>query len=356
MINYGAPPADDEIEVTLFGPGYGEGIAVHLGEKAWLLVDSCIDPDSNAPASETYLQQIGIDANQVRAIVASHWHDDHIRGISQLADSYPDAEFMISAVFDDDDARAFLAAYSGASSAGLARGAKELFSAMKQRKNVFPLLHRSNVLEATLNGRSVRVTALSPVPAAFARSLAHLAQYVPRKGKTAPINFAPELRPNLSAVALHIDMGDDAVLLGADLEDHKACGWSAVVADKWSGARKPATAYKVAHHGSYTGNCPRVWATLLKSDPVACLTPFTLGDLRLPTDADKVRMKRNTPHAYISSGASRRPDMDSRQLRRLGDICNKLTRVDAGFGAVRLRKQIGVAPWNVELFGAAQAL
>jgi Metallo-beta-lactamase superfamily len=356
MINCGGPPADNEIEVTVFGPGYGEAIAVHLGENAWLLVDSCIDPDSKVPASGTYLEQIGIDAGRVLAIVASHWHDDHVRGISRLVDSYPDAEFMISAVFDDDNARAFLAAYGGASSAGLARGSKELFSAMKRRENVFPLLHRSNVLEARLNERAVRVTALSPVPAAFARSLAHLAQYVPRKGKAAPINLAPELRPNLSAVVLHIDMGDDAVLLGADLEDHKTCGWSAVVAENWSGSRRPATAYKVAHHGSYTGDCPQVWATLLKSDPVACLTPFTLGDLRLPTDADKGRVKATTPHAYISSGASRRPDMDSRLLKRLEDICTKLARVDAGFGAVRLRRQIGASSWSVELFGAAQAL
>lgn len=356
MINYGAPPVDDEIEVTLFGPGYGEAIAVHLGEKAWLLVDSCIDPDFNAPASGTYLQQIGIDASQVRIIVASHWHDDHVRGISRLAESYPDAEFMISAAFSDADAQAFLAAYSGASSAGLSRGAKELYSVIKERNNVYSLVNRSNVLEAILSGRSVRVTALSPVPAAFFGFLAHLAQYIPRKRETDPINFAPELRPNLMAVALHIDMGDDAMLLGADLEDHETCGWSAVVADEWSGTRRPATAYKVAYHGSYTGDCPQVWERLLKSDPVACLTPFTRGDLRLPTDTDKVRVKGHTPHAYISSGASRKPDMDGRQLKRLGDICKKLARVNAGFGAVRLRKQIGDPSWNVELFGAAQAL
>ena len=354
MIDYGVPPAIDEIEVTLFGPGYGEAIAVHLGEGAWMLVDSCIDPDSKAPASGKYLEQIGVDARQVRAIVASHWHDDHVGGISQLAARHPKADFVISAVFNDKDARAFLAAYSGASSSGLARGAKELFGVMRVRKTVFPALHRSNVLEATLNAQQVRVTALSPVPAAFAQSLAHLAQYLPRKGQA--INHAPEHRPNFEAVVLHVDVGDGAVLLGADLEDHDKFGWSAVVADQWSGAKRPATAYKVAHHGSYTGDCPQVWTALLKSDPVACLTPFTLGDLRLPTDADKERVKGNTPHAYISSGASRRPDMDSRQLKRLGDICKKLARVDAGFGAVRLRRQIGAPSWEVELFGAAQAL
>ncbi len=354
MIDYGAPPAADEIEITLFGPGYGEAIAAHLGEGVWLLVDSCIDPNSKIPASETYLEQIGVDAEQVRAIVASHWHDDHVRGISRLAARYPKADFVVSAVFNNKEAGAFLAAYSGASSAGLSRGAKELFLAVQARETVSAVLHKSIVLQVTLNGRPVMVTALSPVQAAFAQFVTHMAQYVPRKGQA--INHAPELHPNLEAITLHIDLGDDAVLLGADLEEHQTCGWSAIVADRWSGNRRQATAYKVAHHGSVTGDCPQVWQTLLKSDPVACLTPFTRGDLRLPTDADKGRVKGNTPHAYISSGASRRPDMDSRQLKRLGDICNKLARVDVGFGAVRLRKQIGVPSWNVELFGAAQPL
>lgn len=354
MIDFGAPPAAEEIEVSLFGPGYGEAIAVHIGEGAWLLVDSCIDPDSKTAASGTYLDQIGVDASQVRAIVASHWHDDHVRGISQLAAKYRNAEFFLSSVFNNGEAAAFLAAYSGASSSGLARGAKELFSVIQAREAVSPALHKSIVFEATLNDRPVMVTALSPLPAAFAQSLAHMAQYLPRKAQ--PINHVPELRPNREAVVLHIDVGDDAVLLGADLEEHKTCGWSAVVADKWSGARRAATAYKVAHHGSYTGDCPKVWATLLKSDPVACLTPFALGNLRLPTEADKGRLKEDTPHAYISSSASRHPDMDSRQLKRLGDVCKKLARVDAGFGAVRLRKQIGSPLWNIDLFGRAQAL
>src|SRR5450755_4692064 len=91
VIQYGAPPKSEEIEVTLFGPGYGEAIAVHLGDGTWLLVDSCIDPASNAPAASTYLQQIGVKSAQVCAIIASHWHDDHVGGMSQLAAMYSSA-------------------------------------------------------------------------------------------------------------------------------------------------------------------------------------------------------------------------------------------------------------------------
>lgn len=69
MIDYGKGPDDQELEIMVFGPGYGEAIAVHVGERNWLLVDSCIDPDSKQPASYTYLQQIGVHADDVKAIV-----------------------------------------------------------------------------------------------------------------------------------------------------------------------------------------------------------------------------------------------------------------------------------------------
>lgn len=355
MIQYGAGPASDEVEISLFGPGYGEAIAVHLGEGAWLLVDSCIERGSGNPASGQYLDQIGVRPDQVLAIVASHWHDDHVRGISALAAKYPNAEFVISSVFTDKEAQAFLAAYSGAHTTGLARGSKELFSAILDReKPAYPAHHRSIIIETQLNGRQIRVTALSPLPAANAQFVAHVAGYLPRKGQS--INTAPELKQNMEAVAIHIDLGGDAVLLGADLEDHAHLGWSAIVSDGWSGKRQRATAFKVAHHGSYTGDSQKVWSQLLSVEPVACLTPFARGKVKLPTDADRERIRGITPNAYISSGASRRPEMDRGQLKRLSDICKNICQVDNGFGAVRLRKKIDASAWGVELFGAAQAL
>lgn len=354
MIDYGTAPAADEFEVTLFGPGFGEAIAIHIGEHNWMLVDSCIDPNSSEPASATYLSQLGVAPHQVHTIVASHWHDDHVRGISQLAARYTDAEFMVSSVFNDKEAAYFLSAYSGNAAPGQARGATELFEVMKRKSEVFFVHQRSNVLELNLPGRQIRVTALSPVQAAISQSIAHMASFLPRREGGTPINHAPELKPNIEAIAIHIDVGDDAILLGSDLEDHATLGWSAVVADHWCSSRRPATAYKVAHHGSYTGDAPAIWATLLRPHPVACLTPFNLGKHKLPTDIDKIRIRGNTQHRYISSGATRKPELDSAQEKRLADICKNLSRVNPGFGAVRLRKRFGSSSWVVECFGHAQ--
>ena len=210
MINYGPGPASHEIEITVFGPGYGEAIAVHLGEQQWMLIDSCLAPDKATPASHAYLRQIGVPKSAVRTIVASHWHDDHVRGIADLIGHYPDAEFMLSSVFSDQEATAFLAAYCGKSAPSLARGSKELFSAISAREVVYHMQQRSSVLELTANGRSIRVTALSPTPAAVAQSVAHFATYVPREPVSMSIGHAPELKPNLESVVLHIDFGSDA--------------------------------------------------------------------------------------------------------------------------------------------------
>lgn len=354
MIDFGVPPKASEIEVTLFGPGYGEAVAVHLGEGVWMLVDSCIDPNSKGPASLHYLERIGVNPARVRTIIASHWHDDHVRGISQIAAKCPGADFVLSAVFTKKEAAAFAAAYGGESSVGLARGAKELFSIVQARGSVNFAQHKSIVLQENLNGRQVMATALSPLPATFAKFVLRVGQYAARKDGA--INNAPEIRPNTEAVALHIDFGDDAVLLGADLEEHHVYGWSAIANEGWSGSRRPATTYKIAHHGSYTGDCPQIWTKLLAANPVACLTPFTLGNLRLPSDEDKTRVRSNTQNSYTSSGASRRAEMDGRLLKRLSLVAKNLGVANSGFGAVRLRKRIDTRSWQVELFGAARPL
>jgi metal-dependent hydrolase (beta-lactamase superfamily II) len=47
-------------------------------------VDSCVVPGAQGPVSADYLEKIGVDASAVKAVVASHWHDDHVKGMSDL--------------------------------------------------------------------------------------------------------------------------------------------------------------------------------------------------------------------------------------------------------------------------------
>ena len=355
MIAYGAAPADDEVEVSIFGPGYGEAMAVHVGSGSWILVDSCINPDTKQPATSEYLDLIGVAPNKVKVIVASHWHDDHVRGIANLARKYSDAELAISAILSTKEAQVFVSAYSGINSNEQSRGCVELHAFIATRKSFLAAHHKHIIFEDTLEGRRVRVDAMSPLPIAFAEFVARLGAYLPGLG--GPIANAPsDLPPNIEALALHVDLDGDALLLCSDLEEHHVYGWSAVVGDAWS-ARKPAVSLiKVAHHGSATADCRAVWTGLAANQPLGCITPFIRGRVQLPTNTDKTRIRGDTVQTHITSTGSRKPAMDSRLLKRLQDVAKNVSRVDTTFGAVRMRKRVGARMWNVEHFGAAHVL
>src|SRR6266496_6305280 len=92
-------PEDSIAEVTLIGTGggYGESIVVHIGHNNWIVVDSCIDPVTKDSLPLKYLESIGVNPEiSVKMIVCTHWHDDHILGISQLLKSSKNAMFCMA--------------------------------------------------------------------------------------------------------------------------------------------------------------------------------------------------------------------------------------------------------------------
>ena len=94
----GKPPGKGEFEFTLLGPGYGESILLHVGEGVWILIDSCVGKDGT-PRALQYLESIGVDpAEAVGLIVATHWHDDHIRGIANIVEVCSRAAFCCASV------------------------------------------------------------------------------------------------------------------------------------------------------------------------------------------------------------------------------------------------------------------
>jgi len=95
------PPRPDELEMTVFGPGVGECIVLHVGKDDWIIVDSCTSPTGKEPIALEYLQSIGVDPSaSVRTIVATHWHDDHIQGLATLVSECSHAGFVMSNALD----------------------------------------------------------------------------------------------------------------------------------------------------------------------------------------------------------------------------------------------------------------
>lgn len=349
-------PGNDELEISVFGPGYGESVAVHYGNGNWILIDSCMHKPTGLPAAREYLDSIGVGSAAVKAIVASHWHDDHVRGISDLVGYYAGAEFIVSDVFSDKESLAFLCAHGGFHTK-LTRGTRELHSAVAKLAGtgrLFFAKKRSIILEETVGGGLVRVYAFSPTDTAVAHAKVRMAQQLP--SVNSPIRVATELSPNLEAVVIQVEYEREALLFGSDLEEHGGFGWSEIVADSWCSKRVPASVYKVAHHGSITGHHEDIWRQRLTQSPLAVLTPFSQGKVNLPTNNDRERLKRYASDVYLSSGASRRPKMPAATEKRLMDIATSVVPVNTGFGSVHMRKVLGAADWTVTLNGSAESL
>jgi len=90
-----------EITIIGTGGGYGESILIHIGNNKWIIVDSCINPNNKECLPLSYLNSLKVDlTNNVLLIICTHWHDDHIQGISQILKSCPNAKFCFAQAND----------------------------------------------------------------------------------------------------------------------------------------------------------------------------------------------------------------------------------------------------------------
>jgi len=106
------PPAADEVEVSIFGPGYGECVVVHIGNGDWLVIDSCLEGKAKRAVALEYLESLGVDvASAVRVVVATHWDDDHIVGLADICRASVSAKFVCSAAMTSEQFESILATW-----------------------------------------------------------------------------------------------------------------------------------------------------------------------------------------------------------------------------------------------------
>lgn len=355
------PPNSDQIEITLFGPGYGECVVVHVGANRWIVVDSCLHTTTGNPAVLEYFNAIDVSPQDaVCLIVVSHWHDDHVRGLSNIVSSCPNTPVCCSSalikrefleyVLDYENIMAYTS-YSGVSEI------KQTFEILRNcnpSKKVFAIANRVILnLPAKGTADSCVVTSLSPSDREFDLFLHGIAELIPKTRQTKM--RAPYLRPNHTAVALWLEIGGVKLLLGSDLEEKgdPSTGWSVIV----QSAERPqgrASIYKIPHHGSLTGHNDRVWSDMMAQPRIAILSPFYYAGKKLPTDKDVARIVTLAPKSYITtrdtapkSKRTRIPAVE----RTIRETVGKIRAVQPQMGWVSLRNGGKSNPdrWDVKL-------
>ena len=348
----GPPPGPSDLEITLFGPGYGESIVLHVGGGVWVVVDSCVNANGS-PQALRYLESIGIDpATAVDLIVATHWHDDHIRGIAELVKTCREATFCCASVLCQKEFLTAAHALEGRHLSGAGSGMREIYGVMSQLRQVPGRLKLALANRPIFHRGECEIWSLSPRDAHFLSFLKIIGGLVSQEGESK--RRIPSLSPNNVAVALWVRVKDIALLLGSDVEK---LGWVEILQDRHRPNGK-ASMFKVPHHGSRNAHEPGVWQRLLNPKPYAVVTPWRKGNRSLPSSEDVRRILSYTTNAYATTGIGslalspvRRISMVKRTIEESGI---HLRRLAMSRGAVRLRRPLrSQTRWNVETFGPA---
>jgi hypothetical protein len=361
------PPAPDVVEVSIFGPGKGECILVHLGHGKWIVVDSCVDQQDNSIPVIEYLKHLNVSIeSDVLMILGTHAHDDHIAGISRVLNECTSAFFGCSSALIGED---FISVLEQDYQAEL-NLRKSAYSEFRKVQEIANSRHKANqgrrymrrvVEDYPLinlewpNGFKSTVTALSPSHEAVTRALRNLAKVTVDVGKPRR-PFRGD--PNECSVALWIEALDKRILLGADLlKGPSGCGWAGILS-----SFKPsecASLFKVPHHGAPNADEVKVWDQLLVPEsPVALLAPFRGGHRARPDAADRARITARTRHAFITAS----PDVPApgkvtrRRKAELGHLAVNAREPWGRVGQVRARSQLGEVEWKIDLLPPARTL
>jgi hypothetical protein len=358
-------PNPDVIEISIFGPGKGESIALHLGDGHWIVVDSCRDQTTGVVPVLDYFDRIGVDvARQVDMVVGTHAHDDHFAGISEIFQASESAFFVSSLALTRDEfyvlteVDAFLEStfrqsaykeYRRIHELVAERGAK-LPRAVQRRAHEGRVLLRLDLL----CGLPSEVTALSPSDESVTRALSKLASEAAIAGGVRRI---PACDPNELAVALWIEAAGKKILLGADLLNGPArCGWQAVLSSEVVTGQ--ASVVKVPHHGSPNAHHDQTWSDMVTEKPMALLAPYRAGRTPRPAPQDIQRLCKITGDVYIT--ASPALPASSKAVRKaaasLGQLAQRVREPWGRCGQVRVRARIGHEEWHVELVPPARLL
>jgi hypothetical protein len=359
------PPNNDQIEVTLFGPGYGECSLIHLGNNNWIVIDSCIDSNTGQPAAISYLNYLGVNPENIQLVIATHWHDDHIKGLSDTLKLATNALFCCSSALSTNEFVATVLGYEHRNVIKAGPGVREIFEIFKiiEERNLEPVRAYTDRLVYHLPGNAsghdlaCKVWTLSPSDRQVSRFLNELTLLMPEVKETKS-RVVPQT-PNSMSVVTFVEIGEISILLGGDLEEtgDPNTGWSVILSSNIQ-FKKNTSIFKVPHHGSINAHNHDIWHKILIDSPLAILTPYNRGRTKRPSTTDVSRICQYTSNGYATSkikSIHTKKKRSSAVEKTIKDTVGKIRQSEVATGAIRLRNG-GIndpSRWAVELFNNA---
>ena len=352
-------------EVTLIGTGggYGESCVVHLGNNEWMVVDSCQNPATKECLPLTYLKNIGVNvASQVKVIICTHWHDDHILGMATLLQECVSYEFYFAACTDREK---FITLVEIDAGKGLdnpvSSSTKEFYNCLSilAERGITPqrAITDRTLYRSISNGMSSQVTALSPSDFTlkkFDLEISSLIDVIKQRNRKL-INTSP----NAKSVVVFVKINEHRIILGADLEVSNELqeGWNNIVINSKM-IEHGVTLFKIPHHGSENGYFLPVWEKIIKNDAVAAITPWNKGR-SLPKLEMLKKYAEHTENIYLTANVQTLGNKAKNREPSLSKLIKEknptLREVKFKNGIIRSRIDLTDpdATWITETFGEA---
>ena len=351
-----APPRYDELEISLFGPGSGECIVIHIGDNQWIIVDSCIDSSTKRAAPLNYLDQLGINPRDaVKLFIITHWHSDHIRGASTIAKECEVSTICFSEALLKEEFLVLVDCYSGLEHPVILdkenSGVREISSIIKTIKKrceektegFQPFNFASSDKRIYQNEQlpfKPQVWSLSPSSSALINSLAEIRTLIPTPSEKEIRRVIPIPTKNHNAVVLLIKYGElVSVLLGSDLEETNdpLTGWSIIV-DSPNRPKSKSLVFKIPHHGSKNGHSHKVWHEMVESESIGILTSKIGGRSSIPKESDIKRLKKYTSNLFSTLSPSTKLHKRDRIVEKtLKGVLKKRIPLNGIMGQIQIR-------------------
>lgn len=339
-------PDSDKAEISLFGPGIGECIVLHIGEGKWFIIDSCRCPETKQPIALKYLNSIGVDvATQVIGILITHWHSDHIAGVFDLFKECKKAKLYQSSALTNKETYNLAAIFKKDIFSNTDLEIRE-FSEISQflfeskERSRFHIVDARYTFFDIRNKIYTRMVALSPSNTAVTQAISNLVKLNIKDNSERLRNVLP-VSENLNAVAIYFTFGDFSAILGSDLEEAESdlTGWSAIfksnIIDELS--LSLSSLFKVPHHGSVNGHHDDIWNKLLEDQPLSIATAYTRSGLPKECDIDRIKNRSSEFIVTRDSNASKKIKRDSMVEKELKSIVKSMKSINDKMGHIQVR-------------------
>lgn len=212
------PPKDNELEVAIFGPGYGESIVLHIPQIGWGIIDSCEYKTKNESIvlPLEYLLNITTHPHPPLAfVILTHPHHDHCKGLDRILREYPGGTKRVCR-YNGDGIREWQAYKTKKDTAlkkviqGLGYAFDSIDKAVEsgaqlRRLGEMTIVFNENVNLRNYDSTNIRMLALSPSAESIKEYTAMLQKAIPGVGQ--PVLKMDDEGHNLVSVALLLEFG-----------------------------------------------------------------------------------------------------------------------------------------------------